>query len=254
MKRLIIIIFLSIFFYLFPLAIIWSQKHLVIGLNLFIGSIIFILILLLATGLILWIKNFIGKHISITPDMLFTGALISYLSLLLLFPLSNINSTLDIHLHDTYYLISYSYPIMLVVLIFAIFAAIYHWFERIFKRKMNRWLGSAHFWITYLGLNILQISIQQIQFSTNPRRYIDYSSPDAINYLNIQNSFISTFILIIIGAQLLFLYNFCYSLTSNKNKNLTTYESLYYRKMELYYKFYFSHYRGILKDHALRGG
>ena len=225
MKRLIIIIFLSIFFYLFPLAIIWSQQHLVFGLNLFIGSIIFILILLLATGLILWIKNFIGKHISITPEMLFIAALISHLSLLLLFPLSNINFILDIHLHDTYYVIPYSYPILLVVLIFAIFAAIYHWFERIFKRKMNRWLGSAHFWITFLGLSYLLLPYKQMQFTNNPRRYIDYSSPDAINYLNIQNSFISNLILIIIGAQLLFLYNFCYSLTSNKNQNLTTHET-----------------------------
>lgn len=185
MKKLIIIIFLSIFFSLSSLAIIWTQQYLVIGLNPFIGTIIFILILLLATGLILWIKNFIGKNISITPEMLFTAALISHLSLLLVFPLFNMNSTLDIQLHDTYYVLSYSYPILLVVLIFAIFAAIYHWFERIFKRKMNQWLGAVHFWITFLGLSYLLLP---------------------------QNKFISVFIIVIIGAQLLFIYNFCYSL------------------------------------------
>jgi len=217
-KKLIIIIFLSIFFSLSSLAIIWTQQYLVIGLNPYIGTIIFILILLLATGLILWIKNFIGKHISITPEMLFTAALISHLSLLLVFSLSNMNSTLDIHLHDTYYVISYSYLLLLVVLIFAIFAVIYHWFERIFKRKMNRWLGSVHFWIPFLGLSNLLLPYQQMQFPNIPRRYIDYSNLDGISYFNNQNNFIFIFIIVIIVAQLLFIYNFCYSLASNKKK------------------------------------
>ncbi|MCF1716683.1 cbb3-type cytochrome c oxidase subunit I [Flavihumibacter sp. RY-1] len=216
MKKILILLILSVLFTLFPLAIIWLEQNLAIGLNPFIGFLLLVLLLLLALGFILWIKKALDKHISFTPDMLFIAGAFSYLNLLLIQGVFFNNSTIDIYLHDTYYVLSYSYPIFIVAIVFVIFAIIYNRFEKIFKRKMKKGLGSAHFWITFLGLSYMLLPFQQIQYVDNPRRYIDYSNSDGMIPIDYQNSFITTLIIVIIVAQLLFIYNFSTSLIGNK--------------------------------------
>jgi cytochrome c oxidase subunit 1 len=215
-KKIIILFLLSVLFTLFQLLVIWLQQNLVIGLNPIIGILILILLLLIALGIILWIKKALDKHISLTPDVLFITGLLSYLNLLFLNRVFNTNTTLDIHLHDTYYVLSFTYSLLLVAIVFAIFAVIYNQFEKIFKRKMNQGLGSAHFWISFLGLSYMLLPFQQIEFVNSPRSYIDYSNSDGIINYDFQNSFISALIILIIGGQVLFIFNLCLSLLGNK--------------------------------------
>ena len=152
------------------------------------------------------------KYIGFTPDVLFATGLFSYLILICVSQIFYGNSALDIHLHDTYFLMSYSYPLLFVALAFAIFAATYYWFDKIFKRQMNYTLGYIHFWVSFLGTSFLFLSMQYIQLAGMPRRYYDYSDSHSFNAFNSQNTFTSVLTILLVIAQLLFVFNFCYSI------------------------------------------
>jgi cytochrome c oxidase subunit I len=107
---------------------------------------------------------------------------------------------------------SYSYPLFFVALAFAVFAATYYWFDKIFNRQMNYTLSYIHFWVSFLGTSFFLLPMQYIQLVGAPRRYYDYSNSHSFNAVNNQNTFISIVTLMLAIAQLLFVFNFCYSI------------------------------------------
>jgi len=109
----------------------------------------------------LLIKYF-KKYISFTPDVLFAIGLFSYLILIFALQIFYGNSALDIHLHDTYFVMSYSYLFFFATIAFAIFAATYYWFDKIFKTQMNFTLGYIHFWVSFLGTSFLLLPMQYV--------------------------------------------------------------------------------------------
>ena len=190
----------------------WTHHQFVTGLNPFLGVIITPLLLLIAFFVYRLLIKIFKKYISFTPDVLFAIGLFSYLILICVLQIFYGNTALDIHLHDTYFVMSYSYPLFFVALAFAIFVATYYWFDKIFKRQMNYTLGYIHFWVSFLGSSFLLLPMQYIQLVGMPRRYYDYSDSNSFNAFNNQNTFISIVTLLLVIAQLLFVFNFCYSI------------------------------------------
>jgi cytochrome c oxidase subunit 1 len=61
----------------------------------------------------------------------------------------------DIHLHDTYYIIAHFHYIVAPGTIFALFAGIYYWFPKMTGRMMNEYWGRAHFWGSFIFMNVV---------------------------------------------------------------------------------------------------
>jgi cytochrome c oxidase subunit I len=66
--------------------------------------------------------------------------------------------------------------------VFAIFAAWYYWFGKMFGKPYNELLGQLHFWIFFIGVNILFFPMHFLGSDGMPRRIADY--PDAYAYWN----------------------------------------------------------------------
>jgi cytochrome c oxidase subunit 1 len=62
--------------------------------------------------------------------------------------------------------------------VFAIFAAFYYWFGKMFGKNYSEWLGKLHFWLTFIGVNIVFFPQHFLGLAGMPRRYADY--PDAL--------------------------------------------------------------------------
>jgi cytochrome c oxidase subunit 1 len=205
---------------------VWAHHMFVSGLNPFVGSIFVLLTLLIAVPSSIkvfnWLTTLWRGNIRFTPGMLFT---IGFVSLFISGGLTGIwvgNSAIDIHLHDTYFVIAHFHLVMGVASMFGMFAGIYHWFPKMYGRYMNNTLAYIHFWITLVGAYLIFWPMHYEGLAGMPRRYYDYSSWESFKQFVELNRFISTVVIITFATQILFIFNFFYSIFKGrvvKDKN-----------------------------------
>ncbi len=99
-----------------------------------------------------WLGTLWGGKIQFTTSMLFA---LGFVSLFVTGGLSGLflaQPSLDLYLHDTYFVVAHFHLIMGVAAIFGIFSATYFWFPKMFGRMLNETIGKMHFWITFIGV------------------------------------------------------------------------------------------------------
>ena len=131
-----------------------------------------------------WIGTMWGGSISFEPPMLFAlGFLVTFVmggltGIMLASP------TLDFHLTDTYFVVAHFHYVMGGTVVFALFAAIYFWWPKVTARKLDRRLGSIHFWLLIIGFNMTFFVMHILGRDGMPRRVADYPDVDDVVLLN----------------------------------------------------------------------
>ncbi len=205
---------------LFAIAIlaflVWAHHMFVTGLNPFLGSVFVLLTLLIAVPSAIkvfnWLTTLWRGNIRFTPAMLFA---IGFVSLFISGGLTGIflgNSALDLHLHDTYFVIAHFHIVMGVASFFGMFAGVYHWFPKMFGRYLNNTMAYIHFWVTIVGAYLIFWPMHYEGLAGMPRRYYDFSNWESFKQFAELNQFISFVAGIVFLVQLLFIFNYFYSM------------------------------------------
>jgi len=205
---------------LFAIAIlaflVWAHHMFVTGMNPFLGSVFVLLTLLIAIPSAIkvfnWITTIWRGNIRFTPAMLFA---IGFVSLFISGGLTGIwlgNSTIDIHVHDTYFVIAHFHIVMGVSAFFGMFAGVYHWYPKMFGRYLNNTLGYIHFWVTFIGAYLIFWPMHYMGLAGVPRRYLSLESWVSFNKFQDLNRMISIVTIIVFAVNLMFVFNFFYSI------------------------------------------
>jgi len=159
-----------------------------------------------------WLGTLWGGKIQLRTPMLFA---LGFVSLFVSGGLSGLflaQPAVDNLLHGTYYVVAHFHLVMGVAAIFGIFAATYFWFPKMFGRMMSEPLGKLHFWITFAGAYCIFMPMHFIGIAGGIRRYADYTGVTYLLPLQPLHKFITIAAFITGAAQLVFLWNFFWSL------------------------------------------
>ncbi len=201
--------------------IVWAHHMFVTGMNPFLGSVFVFTTLLIAIPSAVKVFNYITTlwkgSIVFTPAMLFAIGLVSTFITGGVTGIILADAALDITTHDTYFVVAHFHVVMGLSAVFGMFAGVYHWFPKMYGKMMNKKLGYIHFWITIVGAYGVFFPMHFVGLAGAPRRYYDYSvygenDIDSYNQMMDLNVIITVFAIIAALGQLVFLFNFFYSI------------------------------------------
>lgn len=196
--------------------IVWAHHMFVTGMNPFLGTVFTVLTLIIAVPSAVKIFNYVttlwGGNIKFTSAMLFSIGLVSFFLTGGITGLFLGNSAVDIQLHDTYFVVAHFHLVMGSASFFGMIAGIYHWFPKMFGRMMDERLGAIHFWLTFIGVYLVFFPMHYIGIAGFPRRYYSWTNFEAFNSFADLNMLVSVAAILTLAAQLLFIFNFFYSM------------------------------------------
>jgi cytochrome c oxidase subunit I len=201
--------------------IVWGHHMFVTGMNPFLGSVFVFTTLLIAIPSAVKVFNYLTTlwkgSIVYTPGMLFAVGLVSTFITGGVTGIILADSALDIAVHDTYFVVAHFHIVMGMSAIFGMFAGIYHWFPKMYGKMLNNRLGYVHFWITIVGAYGVFFPMHFVGLAGAPRRYYDYSvyegfNAESFNMMLDLNVIITSFAILAALGQLVFLFNFFYSI------------------------------------------
>ncbi len=196
--------------------IVWGHHMFMSGMNPMLGTTFMVTTLVIAVPSAIKVFNWLGTlwkgSIHFHVPFLHAAA---FVSLFIIGGLSGIfmaSSPVDIHIHDTYFIVAHIHYVLFGGSLFAIFAGIIYWYPKMFGRMMNRTWGYVHFFATFVLYNLVFFPMHSLGLQGMMRRLYDTTQYDFLAPLQGTNVFISNAVFALFAVQLIFAANFLLSM------------------------------------------
>lgn len=167
-------------------SVVWAHHMFTVGMSLGLTTYFQVASMIIAvpTGVKVfsWIATMWGGAIDFKTPMLWAFGFIFVFTVGGVTGVVLASAAFDLTVHDTYYVVAHFHYVLSLGAIFSIFAGFYYWFEKVTGVKYNELLGRLHFWIFFIGTNIIFFPQHLLGLQGMPRRYIDY--PEAFAFWN----------------------------------------------------------------------
>jgi cytochrome c oxidase subunit 1 len=199
--------------------VVWGHHMFVSGMNPLLGTAFMMSTMVIAVPSAIktfnWLGTLWGGSIRLTSPMLFA---LGFVSNFLIGGLSGIfmaSTPVDIFIHDTYYIVAHFHYVVAGI-IFALFAAVYFWFPKMFGRTMSEPWGKIHFVLTYVFFNLTFFPMHFLGVGGHMRRIYNPLQYEFLQNLQGINVFITVSALLLAVSQIPFVVNFFWSLFAGK--------------------------------------
>ena len=152
-----------------------------------------------------WIATMHGGAIRFTTPMLFGIGLVGLFTIGGISGITHASPPANLQQTDTYYIVAHFHYVIFGGSILGIFAGIYHYFPKMYGRMMDERLGSWHFWMNFIAMNLTFFPMHFSGMLGMPRRIYTYDAGQGWELFNMMSS-VGAFLLV--PSTLLFIYNF----------------------------------------------
>ncbi|WP_337174394.1 cbb3-type cytochrome c oxidase subunit I [Paludisphaera sp.] len=200
--------------------LVWGHHMFVSGMNPALGATFMVSTMMIALPSAIkvfnWIGTMWGGRIQYTTAMLNAMA---FVSMFIIGGLSGIfmaATPVDIHIHDTYFIVGHIHYVLFGGSTFALFAGIYYWFPKMFGRMMNEGLGKLHFLLTFVFMTGTFLFMHIVGWHGHMRRIPD---PTVYEFLRApgvvwMNQFMTVCAFVLGLSQLILVVNFFHSIVA----------------------------------------
>jgi cytochrome c oxidase subunit I len=198
--------------------IVWGHHMFQSGMNPALGATFMLSTMMIALPSAIKVFNWLGTMWG--GRIQYTSAMLNAMAFVAMFIIGGLSgifmaaTPVDMHIHDTYFIVGHIHYVLFGGSTFALFGAIYYWFPKMFGRMMNETLGKIHFFLTFLFFNGTFFLMHIVGMHGMPRRYADYTGFEYLNNPGIigMNQFMTYSAFLLGLTQLILAFNFFYSL------------------------------------------